>query len=195
MKHAHYDKIVAKAENMNLVVFSYCNLDELWSKDVPSQPGVEFIDSSNTDYFLCLPQHKEACLHWLNGGNVQDFFNGEWVDCAPLSKTINTDSDNSLEFSYHHMFMNEEFNFRIAPKKEKRWIATFPWSGNAFYVTPESFCSEELLNNYVDMHYGKRDIMLIHEIEVEIAARSNHQVEVNEEDSNAKFYSRGNKVD
>ncbi len=34
-----------------------------------------------------------------------------------------------------------------------------------------------------------------HLARVEIAARSNHQVEVNEEDSNAKFYSRGNKVD
>ncbi|AUR96193.1 hypothetical protein NVP1216O_65 [Vibrio phage 1.216.O._10N.222.55.C12] len=113
MKHVHYDKIVAKAANMDLVVFSYCNLDMKWSEDKPSQPGVEFIDSNNTDYFLCLPQHKEACLHWLNGGESQYLSNGmkEWINFG-----------DSIGWSDTHLFMTNECELRIKPKKEKRLI-------------------------------------------------------------------------
>lgn len=158
MKHVHYDKIVAKAANMDLVVFSYCNLDRLWGEDVPSQPGVEFIDSTNTDYFLCLPQYKEDVLRGLNGEVVE-------------SSDENAEgwSESSVDqWSKHWWYMLDGYVSRIKPKKEKRWIATFPWSGNAFYVTPESFASESLLNDYIDMHYGRRELMVTHEIEVEV---------------------------
>lgn len=134
MKHKHYDMIVAKAENMDLETF--LNLDGKWKLMVNAVPI-----SEESEYFLCLPQHKEACLHWLNGGGVQDNFEGEWSDCPFLSQTINTDSENSLTFSVHHMFMNEEFNFRIAPKKEKRWIIVDPktdYTFNGLYFSKES---------------------------------------------------------
>ena len=119
-KHKHYEMIVAKAADTELVVFF--KFDTGWYFDDTSET-IKF--HSDTDYFLCLPQHKEYCLHWLNGGEVQDLYDDEWTYCAPLSKTINTDSENSLKFSHHHMFMNEEFNFRIKPKKVKRWIGVY----------------------------------------------------------------------
>ena len=119
MKNKHYDMIVAKAENMDLVVFfnpSFGSSAEKWEEATTTLfPAFH----PETDYFLCLPQHKEACLHWLNGGDVQDFFEEEWSDCASLAHATEVGGDNTLEFSMHHMFMNEEFNFRIAPKKEK----------------------------------------------------------------------------
>lgn len=120
MKHKHYEMIVAQAENTTLVKF--VKLPNQWVTTTTNEWNLA------SEYFLCLPQHNKdgQCLHWLNGGDVQDFFDGEWTECAPLSKTINTDSENSLKFSIHHMFMNEEFHFRIKPKKEKRWIAVLP---------------------------------------------------------------------
>lgn len=130
-KHKHYEMIVAKAADTELVVFFKC--DTGWYFDDTSET-IKF--HSDTDYFLCLPQHKEYCLHWLNGGEVQDLYNDEWTYCAPLSKTINTDSENSLKFSHHHMFMNEEFNFRIKPKKVKRWIGVHSKSG----AVTQGFC-------------------------------------------------------
>ena len=88
-KHKHYEMIVAKAADTELVVFFKC--DTGWYFDDTSET-IKF--HSDTDYFLCLPQHKEYCLHWLNGGEVQDLYDDEWTYCAPLSKTINTDSEN-----------------------------------------------------------------------------------------------------
>jgi hypothetical protein len=75
MKHKHYDKIVAKAANMNLVVFcrDAYHVEEGWfeTHNLPIQD--EF------DYYLCLPQHKEACLAWLNGANI-NFTSDVWSD-------------------------------------------------------------------------------------------------------------------
>ena len=75
MKHKHYDKIVAKAANMSLVVFcrDAYHAEEGWfeTSNLPIQD--EF------DYYLCLPQHKEACLAWLNGANIS-FTHEGWSD-------------------------------------------------------------------------------------------------------------------
>ena len=121
-KHVYYDMIEAKAADMSLVVFSKRNDSNRWVELEIHKQCISFNEIHS--YFLCLPKHNEQgqCLHWLNGGDVQDFFDGEWSDCAPLSKTINTDSENSLKFSINHMFMNEEFHFRIKPKTEKRYV-------------------------------------------------------------------------
>ena len=65
MKHKHYDMIVALAENMNLATFCKGKLGKEWI-DLGGEGLPCFIPDNH--YFLCLPQHKEACLHWLNGG-------------------------------------------------------------------------------------------------------------------------------
>ncbi|CAL9964262.1 hypothetical protein VPH219E481_0086 [Vibrio phage 219E48-1] len=160
MKHKHYDMIVAKAANMELETFIKEGGEwRLMNNAIPI--------SESFDYFLCLPQHKEFCLHWLNGGDVQDFFEEEWSDCASLAHATEVGGDNTLEFSMHHMFMNEEFNFRIAPKKEKRWIA---FNSKALMTTRDTYTTgvecEDALNEVGEI-YENHPWQFI-EIEVEV---------------------------
>ncbi|CAM0106721.1 hypothetical protein MYOV065v1_p0023 [Vibrio phage PS15B.2] len=107
MKHKHYEMIVAKAANMELVVFAK---SLKWHK-VDSEDFQFF--NQHEEYFLCLPQHKEACLHWLNGGGAQYLSNGmsKWIDFG-----------DSKSWSITHLFMTDECELRIKPKKEKRWL-------------------------------------------------------------------------
>lgn len=72
-QHKHYELIVAKAANMDFVVFEKQNTATHEKEEYkPIQPdGNKAIwFHENARYFLCLPQHKDACLHWLNGGDV-----------------------------------------------------------------------------------------------------------------------------
>ncbi len=161
MKHKHYDKIVAKAENMDLVVLIKSKVTNRWevldSSCIPS-----FYEES--EYFLCLPQHKEVCLHWLNGGEVQDFFEGEWVYCASLAHATEAGGDNTLEFSEHHMFMNEEFQFRIAPKKEQRWILEC----NGTLLTTRIFTNKDAAKLWIDEFDRADEGVSVVEIEIEV---------------------------
>ncbi len=155
MKHVHSEIVKAKLDNMELIVFSYCNLDQLWSEDIPSQPGVDFIDSSNTNYFLCLPQHKEVCLHWLNGGeavssntDVRDgeihAYNGTW--------------------SRNHYFMSVVHTMRIKPKKERRWIGVYKNGA----TTDACLLRKEAENHPMITDFSANDWQFI-EIEIEVA--------------------------
>ena len=115
-KHRHYDMIVAKAANTKLVVFFKSDND--WYFDDTSE-SIKFY--SNVDYFLCLPQHKEACLHWLNGGDVQhnDCDKG-WATMENINEPMDADAP---IWSKTCRLMTDEQDFRIKPKKVKRWIA------------------------------------------------------------------------
>ncbi|MGB0943661.1 MAG: hypothetical protein ACPGUE_14720 [Marinomonas sp.] len=110
MKHRHYEMICAKSANMDLVKFQFDS--GKWIESV-NQRKIQF--SENGSYFLCLPQHKEACLHWLNGGEVQiqDFPTSEFYDHI----------DKPSRWSIEVWWMSELCNIRIKPRKEKRWIA------------------------------------------------------------------------
>lgn len=107
-KHKHAEMIKAKADNMDLVVLRK-NYDNSWGEinchDCCFMPDF--------DYFLCLPQHKEACLHWLNGGDVQARRDSPWANLL-LQNPIYLD-----EFT---PFMDDCCEIRIKPRKEKRWI-------------------------------------------------------------------------
>lgn len=129
-KHRHYDKIVAKAENLELVVFCKAG-DAEWVKRRDSKI-VSF--SEEFEYFLCLPEHNEngQCLHWLNGGELQDFFGGSHTSVGDYEGETWIVADNP--------FMNEEYSLRIKPKKEKRWIA---YSNNQKRLGVLSFDSEQ----------------------------------------------------
>lgn len=107
MKHKHYEMIVAKAENMELVVFEKSKLSGWVLLERHLIP-----DSDACEYFLCLPQHKEACFHWLNGGDVQ-------VDICGWSGVVAFDGH---VWSPNVCFMSNVNAVRIKPKKEKRWI-------------------------------------------------------------------------
>ncbi|AUR92482.1 hypothetical protein NVP1173O_06 [Vibrio phage 1.173.O._10N.261.55.A11] len=114
MKHKHYDMIVAKANNFELIQF--IKIGDDW-EIVGSHDNKVVSFASHYEYFLCLPQHKEACLHWLNGGDIQvsgDGLKWESYDLSPEHpKYPMTD------------FTGFEFQFRIKPKKEKRWIGVY----------------------------------------------------------------------
>ncbi|QYW02863.1 hypothetical protein [Vibrio phage BUCT006] len=106
--HKHAEMIKAKAYNMDLVVFEKSKLSgwiELARYCFPDDDGI--------DYFLCLPQHKEACLHWLNGGEIEYDNVKNWI---AYDLTIDSPKYPLQDFT------GLEFNFRIKPRKEKRWI-------------------------------------------------------------------------
>ena len=113
MKHEHYDMIVAKAENMDLIQFVYNNHFEKWV-ECAGQEDVRFVDGGM--YFLCLPKHKEACLHWLNGGDIDYLDSNEgWVRHSKYTE--------SIKWNHRMMLVDPEEKFRIKPRKEKRCIA------------------------------------------------------------------------
>ena len=153
MKHKHHAMIVAKAENMELVVFERSKLKGWVLLERHLIP-----DSDACDYFLCLPQHKEACLHWLNGGDVQ-------VQDFPTSD-FNDYLDEKYEWSLETWWMSEQCNVRIKPKKEKRWIG---YCANTNQTFPHPQNSKELAGDYaaINYRYNMSDWQFI-EIEVEV---------------------------
>lgn len=110
--HKHAAMIKAKVDNMDLVVFvKPCDNGAWYEKDCSA---FQFWEDSK--YFLCLPQHKEACLHWLNGGLTQVKYDGEdWKDVF--------NSENPSWQGCNYFMMRDYVDYRIKPRKEKRWIA------------------------------------------------------------------------
>lgn len=115
MKHKHYDMIVAKAANMDLVVFRFLGGDarkwyEKQNRENHDNSAIDLYEGD--DYFLCLPKHKEECLHWLNGGEilVRD------SEMSQFSVCHNGWSENTW-------CMAADASSRIKPRIEKRWIA------------------------------------------------------------------------
>ncbi len=127
MKNKHYDMIVAKAENMDLVVFVKSEETESGGLLVGSVTHTEWSETgergdqmpcfhSDLDYFLCLPQHKEVCLHWLNGGKLM-IDNGKGLGEGRYTMDIRR--NNPLADFIEH----PEYTFRIKPMTEKIWVA------------------------------------------------------------------------
>lgn len=98
--------IKAKADNMDLVVF--CN-GPFWHV-IDRWPS--FFE--DFDYFACLPQHKEAVLNVLNGGDSQVNYIGEWSEC---------NCGAHIEWGRSCWYMDDKCQSRAKPRKEKRWIA------------------------------------------------------------------------
>ncbi|QIQ61306.1 hypothetical protein V039C_0028 [Vibrio phage V039C] len=142
--HKHAAMIKAKADNMELVKFIKAN--GVWVVD--NLGSCHFDDAC--EYFLCLPQHKEACLHWLNGGDVEFFECEKWHQ-------INS----KIKWGSGHLFMGEFFKIRIKPRKEKRWIAI---RRSDLFVEDCLFHSVE---NAIRQGYPESQWQL-HEIEVEV---------------------------
>lgn len=119
-RHKHADKIIAKAENMDLVVIANHGDKSNPNWVVTSDKGsVNFpIWQKGCDYFLCLEKHKEACLHWLNGGEIEE--RGFYNDNGNFGEITIFGASN---WGPNHVFMSDKSEFRIKPRKEKRWIA------------------------------------------------------------------------
>lgn len=150
MKHKHYDMIVAKAANMELVQFVKFG-DEWIVQGCHENAGIAF--EENYQYFLCLPQHKESCLHWLNGGEVEMQSDDIWMPIGLYSNRPKWDRSSVL--------MQDYTELRIKPRKEKRWIAI---RKTDLFVEDCLFCSKEQAvgQGYPDSHWQ------FHEIEIEI---------------------------
>ena len=149
MKHKHHDKIVAKASNTGLV--QLIKMDGEWENAGLSDKFISF--SEEYDYFLCLHQHEEACLHWLGGGDVQMAHKGEFYNVSSVSlRCVDGWNDRCA-------FMDDSFELRAKPKKEKRWIATL----NGWNASQKVFASKQ---EAVDL-LGANSYQF-HEIEVEV---------------------------
>ena len=162
MKHKHYEMIVAKAANMDLVLFvKLMNAPDFnW---VESVGAVNLPFDEEGDYFLCLLQHNESgqCLHWLNGGEIEI-----------RNKTgIATSWSDFPSFSFnpkwipHADFMSKDCDTRIKPKKEKRWIGVAKdKTTDATFKTKEG-CMEYVKGEYIPSFVDNCQFI---EIEVEV---------------------------
>ncbi len=124
--HPHIEMIVAKAANMDLVLFFKAEGGN-WRISTLAYMAI----NDKHDYFLCLPQHKEACLHWLNDGETEILDGKGFYPFS--SRVINGD------WSEGHVFMSKSDTLRIKPKKEKRWLMVQSMSGvcTDHFSTPE----------------------------------------------------------
>ena len=155
MKHKHHDKIVAKAANTGLV--QLIKMDGEWEDAGLSYKFISF--SEEYDYFLCLPQRKNACLHWLNGWEVQ----GE----DPNRPNYFYDYANFVDrkkWSCTSWYMRKDINVRIKPKKEKRWI--LECSGTL--LTTRLFTAESSAQQFLGQSGHSTDCVQFIEIEVEV---------------------------
>ncbi|NUW71403.1 hypothetical protein HOP38_02615 [Vibrio mediterranei] len=134
MKHKHYEMIVAKAANMELVQFR--NIDGEWIEKDGDSKGVSFY--ADYQYYLCLGQYKKECLHWLNGGEVQMRRPGrEWLTLEKFER--------DPKWHTHCGFMKDEYGFRIKPVTKKRWIAV---SRNSAQTSPLFNYEKEIKSAY-----------------------------------------------
>lgn len=146
-KHKHADMIKAWADNGDLIVFVKTCTEGAWT--LAKEP-VQWWDDS--EYFASLPQHAEACLHWLNGSDVEEReYDEGWAV---------VDAQN-IGWSKHHFFMDALSTFRIKPRKEKRWIAVHKHNAKA-----EVFYKENIIDSCLEepMYRGYQKF----EIEIEV---------------------------
>lgn len=154
MRHKHYDMIVAKAANMDLVKFVK-HTGSQWEIEGSMLEITAF--HQEADYFLCLPQHKEACLHWLNGCDAQ-VMDDNWVNMFPVE---------NYPWEEGHDFVDVEAKIRIKPKKEKRWIIATVSGGIPSLCGQQLHYSRETAVEFAELH-GPTDKLQFIEIEVEV---------------------------
>lgn len=152
-KHKYAEMIKAKVDNMELVVFCYSP-----SKDEFRElPNNYLPDTSASSYFLCLPQHKEVCLHWLNGGSCLIYFES-------VKDTFGVIHGKSpKEWTFDCGFMNTDAAIRIKPKEETRYIGV---KDNG-YAT-KHFATPEEVKRYINRRGFIADLYKITTIEVEV---------------------------
>lgn len=146
--HKYAEMIKTKADNMELVVFKYSGVYAKWIES----DFVSLIDDPDHLYFLCLPQHKEACLHWLQGDII------EYSHDQGNSWTWYDLSVDQPKYPLEDM-TGSEFIFRIKPEKVARWVATL----NGWNASQRVFSSKQ---EAIDV-LGS-DGYQFHEIEVEV---------------------------
>ncbi len=133
MKHAYAELFTAKLNDTSLVLFEKHEEWKEWREVTKSD--LAFVVGGNFEYFLCLPQHKEACLHWLNGGKVESLHK----DYEPMELA----ESGAIEWGVKSTFMKDSIEIRIKPKKENRWIGV---SKSSCHTTGHYETKEEAIN-------------------------------------------------
>lgn len=155
-KHRHAEMIKAKADDMDLVV---CCKEE--SGEWRYGDFRDLCDLDALDCFLCLPKHKEACLHWLNGGEIEMQSDEAWM---PVEMFKNT-----MPWHPLRIFMEDYTATRIKPHKEKLWLAVKTdkhehlGECRKVRICSHAFVNKQDAEDYLDLS----DSQLI-EIEVEV---------------------------
>ena len=116
MSHPYAELFSRKLNDMGLVLFEKHRDWDNW--EVARDSDKHFMVSANFQYFLCLPKHNDTgqCLHWLDGGKVQDYYKH-----ASTPKWLDIESD-EVNWTLGHLFMDDRCEIRIKPIKEKRWL-------------------------------------------------------------------------
>ena len=147
-KHKHAEMIKAKADNMDLVVFcENINNKEWW------ECRADFPFNNHQNFFLCLPKHKDTCLYWLNGGEIEYKSKEYWRSSKSWPDYVVS------EFGAINYFTSEYSEVRVKPKKEKRWIAL---------MTDKRLCSNVLFESLNEAqciasgakHYQEIEVMV-----------------------------------
>lgn len=161
--HKHAEMIKAKADNMDLVVFGRMRKS---NHDWIEMPFSRLVKNFDNEYFLCLPQNKEACLHWLNGGEVlikRRTFDDNG-DELPFEGFLSW-SRPSSGWIPNVSFMNCNCTFKVRPKKEKRWIAVDVETRKTSKIYPsKSECDNAMFSGCASNAQGWQFI----EIEIEV---------------------------
>ncbi len=154
MKHAYAELFTAKLNDTSLVLFEKHEEWKEWREVTKSD--LAFAVGGNFEYFLCLPQHKEACLHWLNGGKVESLHK----DYEPMELA----ESGAIDWGVKSTFMKDSIEIRIKPKKERRWIGV----NSAGFSTPMTFIGKDECDSYVSASYQSSSVVAWQFIEIEI---------------------------
>lgn len=148
--HKHAKMIKAKADNMDLVVLRKHHEGD-WI-EVADQSEIRI--KQNGEYFLCLAKHKEACLHWLNGGDVEfnSEFMDEWTEYEPFKS-----------WGLGSVFMQDDYKARIKPRKEKRHIYISTQGATTYAKKTKEEAARE-----VSIMGGSFDAWKHYEVEIEV---------------------------
>lgn len=106
--HAHAEMMKAYADDVSLCVLLKCEGPSYWV--AARYPSFH----ARHHYFPCLPRHKDAVLNMLNGGESQIKSSAGWIDAL---------NDDVEEWNPNYWYMLDDYESRVKPKKEKRWIS------------------------------------------------------------------------
>lgn len=133
--HKHADMIKAMADNMELIVFYRDPSNGKWKKMKNNYNSIPEI-SGDIDYFLCLPKHADAYLHWQNGGDI--------LVSDHTKKQVEIQNIGEVtKWGLDSVFMLDKYTIEIIPRKEKRLIAYDAKTGTCYTVEPGMVPGEE----------------------------------------------------
>lgn len=100
--HPNHKMIVTKSENTDIVIFGHrrgIGFD-YWCEHTL----VDLVNRTDMKFFLCHPKHKDACDHWLNGGQAEAKSKEGWKNART-----------SKEWDCRTVYMNPDIEIRKVP--------------------------------------------------------------------------------